>query len=184
MVMVKIPDSILTERLLLRCWKVRDAEKLLPILKSNVDHLKDWILERISALAPLTELKRRLTSFNNDFISQKEFRFAIFLKDEKELFGEVSLFPRSADERVNLNIADRVEIGYWLRSDATGSGYAMEASKAMIELSTSLLKMKRIEIRCDAANVPSVAIPKRLGFILSEIMPVQDLDKMIWFMES
>jgi len=181
---LKVPESILTERLLLRCWKVSDAEKLLPILKSNVDHLKDWIPERVSAPAPLTELKRRLTSFNNDFISQKEFRFAIFSNEEKELFGEVSLFPRSADERVHLNIADRVEIGYWLRSDATGLGYAMEASKAMIELSNSFLKMKRIEIRCDAANVPSAAIPKKLGFILAEIMPDQDPDKMIWFLEG
>jgi RimJ/RimL family protein N-acetyltransferase len=44
--------------------------------------------------------------------------------------------------------------------------------------------MKRIEIRCDAANVPSAAIPKILGFILSEIVPDQDPDKMIWFIES
>ena len=168
----------------MRCWKLRDAEILLPILKSNVDHLKDWIPERVSAPAPVTELKRRLTSFINDFIAQKEFRFAIFSKDEKELLGEVSLFPRSADERVHLNIADRVEIGYWLKADATGFGYAIESTKAMIDISINVLEIKRVEIRCDADNLSSVAIPKKLGFILEEIKPKFDPKKMIWFFKT
>lgn len=180
---MKIPESIFTERLLLRCWKQDDAKELLPILKMNVEHLKDWIPERISSPVPPADLRKRLNSFIIDFDNEKEFRYAIFSIDEKTLLGEVSLFPRSDTKRVKLKDADRVEIGYWLRSDITGRGYATEASKAMIDLSISILKMKRIEIRCDADNLPSAAIPKKLGFILAETKEGADPNKMVWYLE-
>jgi RimJ/RimL family protein N-acetyltransferase len=180
---LKIPKSIFTERLLLRCWNQDDADELLPILKNNIGHLKDWIPERVASPVPLPELKIRLAEFINNFESEKEFRYAIFSLDEKTLLGEVSLFPRSDTKRVNLKDADRVEIGYWLRSDITGRGYATEASKAMMDLSISILKMNRIEIRCDADNLPSAAIPKKLNFILAETKEDADPNKMVWYLE-
>lgn len=94
------------------------------------------------------------------------------------------MFPRSESGRVQLDVADRVEIGYWLRSDVTGKGYATEASKAMMDLSISILKMNRIEIHHEADNLPSASVPKKLGFKLSEKGEGEDESKMVWYYET
>jgi RimJ/RimL family protein N-acetyltransferase len=175
-----VPKSIQTKRLLLRCWESDDAEILSPVLQSNFEHLKEWIPERISKPASLAELELRLSGFKSDFNAGKEWRFAIFTSDEMTLLGEVSLFPRNKDGRVNFEFADRVEIGYWLRSDVTGKGYATEAAEAMFILSKSLKSIKLVEIRCDSENVPSAAVPNRLGFQLAQPDELKP-GKMVWY---
>jgi RimJ/RimL family protein N-acetyltransferase len=59
---------------------------------------------------------------------------------------------------------DHIEIGYWLRQDATGLGFATEAAQAAMDLALSLPGMSRVTIHCDEQNTPSAAVPRRLGF--------------------
>lgn len=167
-------QPIRTERLYLRPWRADDASVLLPILEANVAHLDNWIPAHVSAPAPLDELRARLAGFADDFAGQRSWRFAIFTADGSELLGEVDLFFRSANGRVRLADADRLEIGYWLRSDVTGRGYATEAARAMLALAHTLEGMKHVEIRCDPRNAPSAAVPKRLGFQLAHAGGVAD----------
>jgi RimJ/RimL family protein N-acetyltransferase len=180
---LKIPKSIKTDRLHLRCWKIEYAEELLPILKSNVEHLNGWIPERVSKPVPLKDLRERLSGYENDFISGKAWRFAMFTLKDKVLLGEVDLFPRNESGRANFESADSMEIGYWLRSDETGKGYATEGSQAMMNIASSIPKIKRIEIHHDKANLPSAEIPKRLGFKLSNQKDEKYPDDLIWFYE-
>jgi RimJ/RimL family protein N-acetyltransferase len=58
-----------------------------------------------------------------------------------------------------------MEIGYWLRPDAAGAGYATEAVQLLVRLAFGQLQAERVEIRCDALNLRSAAIPRRLGFV-------------------
>ena len=88
--------------------------------------------------------------------------------DETRLIGEIDLFPRSASGRVHVSDADRAEIGYWIRADESGRGFVTEAARAMIDVARQVDRFAHIEIRCDARNAPSAAVPKRLGFRLSE----------------
>lgn len=162
-----VPDEIRTERLQLRCWRRGDALLLLPVLQANVEHLQSWIPAHVAAPAPLPDLEERLAGFAADFRAGRNWRYGVFAPDEREVFGEISLFPRSAAGRVNLAAADRLEVGYWLRRDVTGRGYATEAARAMLSLAASLPGMSHVEIRCDPRNAASAAIPKRLGFRLA-----------------
>ncbi|HSJ30798.1 MAG TPA: GNAT family N-acetyltransferase [Longimicrobiales bacterium] len=162
-----VPDEIRTERLQLRCWRRGDALLLLPVLQANVEHLQSWIPAHVAAPAPLPDLEERLTGFAADFRAGRNWRYGVFAPDEREVFGEISLFPRSAAGRVNLAAADRLEVGYWLRRNVTGRGYATEAARAMLSLAASLPGMSHVEIRCDPRNTASAAIPKRLGFRLA-----------------
>jgi RimJ/RimL family protein N-acetyltransferase len=57
-----------------------------------------------------------------------------------------------------------IEIGYWLRSDAVGRGVMTAVSRALAVAGFGLDGITRVEIRCDAANTRSAAIPRRLGF--------------------
>ena len=172
-----IPAELRTERLFLRSWRAGDAVDLQPILDANAVHLRRWIPAHVAEPAPLPELRQRLAGFAEDFRSQRNFRYAIFTAPAGLLCGEVSLFPRSATDRVALASADRMEIGYWLRRDVTGRGYATEAATATFQLASSLPGISQVEIRCDPANGASAAVPRRLGFSL---LPAETESLMLW----
>lgn len=161
-----VPCDLRSERLHFRAWQKADAVLLLPVLEANVDHLGDWIPAHVSAPAPVDELELRLAGFADDFQAGRNWRFGIFSADHSAVFGEVSLFPRSAEGRVDFASADRLEIGYWLRRDVTGRGYATEAARAMFGLAIAVPGINTIEIHCDPRNTASAAVPRRLGFRL------------------
>ncbi|MEP7381176.1 MAG: GNAT family N-acetyltransferase [Gemmatimonadota bacterium] len=162
-----VPGELRTARLLLRPWHRDDAERLLPVLESNRAHLGPWIPRRVSEPAPIPELAERLAGFAAEFAASREWRYAMFALEDDRVLGEIALFPRSTTGRVALASADRAEIGYWLREDATGTGLATEAAWAMLALARALPAFGHVEIRCDARNAASAAIPIRLGFTLA-----------------
>jgi RimJ/RimL family protein N-acetyltransferase len=173
-----VPEDLQTTRLKLRRWRRSDAAELLAILEQNLEHLRHWIPERVYAPAPVSDLEERLAGYSADFEAGKAWRFAMLSADSGELLGEVSLFPRSAEGRVSIDAADRVEIGYWLRRDATGHGFASEAVLALMDLAAGLHGIAAVEIWCDVRNAPSAAVPRRLGFIPGE--PSARGSKMVW----
>lgn len=143
-----------------------DAAELAPILEANVAHLTRWIPARVATPAPVPALVGRLESYAAAFDAGREWRYAIVAIVAPRLLGEMSLFPRSEAGRVTFDAedADRIEIGYWLRQDATGQGFATEAAQAAVALALSLPGMSRVTIHCDEQNAPSAALPRRLGF--------------------
>jgi len=67
------------------------------------------------------------------------------------------------------------EIGYWLRSGATGRGVMTAVARALTDLAFSSSNTERVAIRCDVANTASAAVARRLGFTLTDTVdhPVQ-----------
>lgn len=165
---VAVPLELRTERLILRPFSADDAPALQPLLAANVDHLSPWIPEHVWRPLPLAPLAQRLRGFAEAFADNRQWRYAVCLADDGTLVGEVDLFPRNESGRVAFPEADRAEIGYWLRADWTGRGLATEAAAAMLTLARSLPRFTHVIIRCDSRNAPSAAVPRRLGFTLTE----------------
>ena len=162
-----VPIEIRTERLCLRPWRADDAEALHAILVANYEHLAPWIPPRVATPAVVPLLAARLAAFGTEFEANREWRFAMLTSDEQTILGEVDLFPRSAAGRVALPDADRAEIGYWIRADESGHGFVTEAVLAIVDAARRTGRFTHLEIRCDARNEPSAAVPKRLGFELA-----------------
>jgi RimJ/RimL family protein N-acetyltransferase len=162
-----VPAEIRTPRVTLRPWRAEDATRLAPILEANWNHLGPWIPKGVSEPAPVPVLAERLSGFATNFDADIYWRYALLSADEQTVLGEISLFPRAAAGRVHYMDADRAEIGYWLRSDMTGQGLITEAVRAVLAVATSLPKVASVEIRCDPRNLPSAAVPRRLGFSLA-----------------
>lgn len=152
----------------MRRWQPSDAAKLEPILAANWDHLGPWLPIHVAKPAPRAELETRLEGYVADFDADLKWRYGMHSADETDLLGEVDMFPRDANGRVAYENSDRVEIGYWVRSDLTGRGLVTEGVRRMLDLAASLPRVERIEIRCDARNKPSAAIPAKLGFVLAQ----------------
>jgi RimJ/RimL family protein N-acetyltransferase len=64
---------------------------------------------------------------------------------------------------------DALEIGYWLRTGATGRGVVTAAARALTQAALGVHGVTRVEIHCDQANVRSAAVPRRLGYRLDRI---------------
>ncbi len=141
---------------------------MLPILEANRAHIGPWIPARVAEPAPVAELADRLAGFAAAFAEGREWRYGMFALDDGRMLGELSLFPRANGVRVPIEHADHIEIGYWLRADTTGQGLATEAAAAGLNVATRIPRLTRIEIRCDARNIASAAVPRRLGFVLAE----------------
>jgi RimJ/RimL family protein N-acetyltransferase len=175
-----VPNELRTARLVLRRWCEGDAAALEPVLAANFGHLGPWIPKRVAEPASLAVLAERLREFSSAFDAAREWRFGLFAADDDRVLGEVSLFPRDASGRVPFGAAAEIEIGYWLRADETGHGYATEATRATIELASCLPGISHLTIRCDERNAPSAAVPRRLGFRLASTVVEPDSRLQIW----
>jgi ribosomal-protein-serine acetyltransferase len=173
---MSVPAEIQTERLSLRPWRSEDAAALHPILETNWEHLGPWIPARVATPAPIPVLAERLAGFANEFAADREWRYAMLARTDAKVLGEVGLFPRSSTARVPFADADRVELGYWLRLDETGRGIVTEAVRAVLDVAAAIERFTLAEIRCDARNEKSSAVPKRLGFALLETI----VDLQVW----
>ena len=56
------------------------------------------------------------------------------------------------------------EVGYWLRQDLQGRGIVTRAVEAVISMLIIEMGLHRVVIRAATSNLPSRAIPERLGF--------------------
>lgn len=57
----------------------------------------------------------------------------------------------------------RANLGYWLRADATGQGYATRATRLIATYGIEQLDMHRIEIIMSVENEPSRRVAERAG---------------------
>jgi RimJ/RimL family protein N-acetyltransferase len=162
-----VPGEIRSSRIVLRRWRPSHAQRLHPLLESNWEFVRPWIPARAAEPVAMPQLIERLDAFVALFDEDKEWRFGMFAADDDTILGELCLFPRSQWERVPYSDSDRIELGYWLRADRTGQGLVTEAVRAAMTLTATLPRCTRLEIRCDARNAPSGAVPRRLGFVLA-----------------
>ena len=75
----------------------------------------------------------------------------------------VSLFALDRNNR-------RAEVGYALRRDAWGRGYATEAVGAVVAWGFGELGLHRLEADIDPRNTASAAVLTRLGFRLEGVL--------------
>lgn len=144
-----------TPRLVLRCWEEDEAPLFLGAVHASLPELRAWIPWDLDQPAGIDGLEDRFHKFRYDFEAGRQWTYGIFDSQETEALGGVGLYPRVGP--------GALEVGYWLRTDATGRGYVTEAVKAVTREAFAC-GAERVLICCDPLNVPSVAVPRRLGF--------------------
>ena len=101
------------------------------------------------------------------FEADRDWAYLIFERDGEELVGGCGLHPRGEGQ---------AEIGYWVRSDRTGRGYATAAAGALRTVALEYLpRVDSIVIRMDQANGASAAVPPKLGFTLTGEDPLREV---------
>jgi RimJ/RimL family protein N-acetyltransferase len=152
------PYRIETERLLLRCWDPADAPLLGDAVESSLAELREWMPWAHDEPITLDRRIELLRDFRSKFDSGEESIYGIFSPDGSTVLGGTGLHPRVG--------GDALEIGYWIRSSATGAGLGGEAAAAMTRAGLSICGAERMEIRVDPRNARSARIPERLGYTM------------------
>lgn len=157
--MTAIPQEITTDsNLTLRILQPGDAPQLFRLTDTNREHLGKWL-----PWVPFVNVEADSLSFIEtglaDLESSKSFHYGVWLGDQ--LAGVIGAHTWKPDEAF-------LEIGYWLGKDFEGRGVMTQACRALISALFSSNIVRTVQICCDPANQRSAAIPKKLGFKLTE----------------
>ena len=149
------PHEVRTERLILRSARAGDGPALREAIGVSLNEFFPWL--SFSAELSDHETMERVSRLGQEHFQKGEFYVWRVWEPEGLLVGSVDLHS------INHTVPS-CEIGYWLRSDRTGRGLAQEFVTAAIEIAQEVLKVERIEARCDVRNEPSWRLAERLGF--------------------
>lgn len=158
----KFPNQFESERLLIRMPQIEDALDVWTAIHYSQKSLAEW-MPWAKELPKLEDTEETLRLAVADFITRKDLRLHLFLKETGEFIGSSGL------HRINWRVP-KFEIGYWLSSDAEGKGYMTEAVAAITDFAFQALKARRVEIRCDEENMKSRMVAERTGFELEGIL--------------
>jgi RimJ/RimL family protein N-acetyltransferase len=81
---------------------------------------------------------------------------AAVLRSTGQMIGAMTIWHRS-------DAHERGEIGYTLLPRFTGFGFAQEGAVALLHIGFDLLGLHRLEAQCDARNLASARVMKRIG---------------------
>ncbi len=119
-----VAEQISTRRLVLRPWRVEDAESALAIYgTADVSHWLSPVMDSVPDAAAMRLVLQQWTAEDARLISPAG-RWAIERRDDRDLIGGAVLLPLPPD------LVD-IEMGWQLRPDAWRHGYATEAGRAL-----------------------------------------------------
>ena len=155
-------EEFQTERLIIRAPKLEDAEVLWQSVMNSHDALKEW-MPWARDKQTLEQTTINLRQAIADFMTRKDLRLHMFLKETGEFVGSSGLHRIDWDVR-------KFEIGYWIDSKFEGKGLMTEAYVAITDFAFKDLKANRVEVRCDSENVRSRSVAERAGFSVEGIL--------------
>ncbi len=151
-----MPDQLAAGPLDLHRWRPHHLHPLLDAVASSFAELHPW-MPWAGTMPTAAEQRAVLRAGEASFDADREWSYVLIERDSGQLVGAAGLHRRAGPRSV--------EIGYWVRTDRTGRGYATSAARALAEAALAhLAEVDRIEIRMDPANRASAAIPPTLGF--------------------
>ncbi|HEU4427690.1 MAG TPA: GNAT family N-acetyltransferase [Myxococcota bacterium] len=144
-----------TERLLLRSWRLDDAEALV----RHVNHREVW---RNTGALPFPYSRSDAEAFFK-YLAEHPQEIHLAIVPEAEPVGSVGIYLRKGLEQFV------GELGYWLGPSVWGKGYATEAARALSDHVFATTDLQRIEGRVFAWNPASRRVLEKAGFQLEGV---------------
>ena len=145
--------------MLLRCPLPGDGVAVNEALRESWPELTQWMAWAKGDVPDVADSEMRQRQNQVAYKERDEFHFNAYLKETGQFVGKPGLM------RIDKSVP-KAEIGYWMRTGLVGQGLMTEAVAAVTEFAFETLRLVRVEIRCDALNQRSAAIPERLGYRL------------------
>jgi RimJ/RimL family protein N-acetyltransferase len=154
------PEQIELGHLTLVRMTPRDAPAVVTAVNASLAQLRPWMPW---AQVPATpeSIGTFLVNADSQWEDFREFQYLIHDAPTEPIIGCCGLHNRIG--------IGALEIGYWVHADHMGRGVATAAARGLTDAALHLRGVERVEIRCDAANTRSAAIPPKLGYRLDRV---------------
>ncbi|MCF7804065.1 MAG: GNAT family N-acetyltransferase [Candidatus Marinimicrobia bacterium] len=150
------PHRTFTEnRIKIRPYREDDLKKLYEAAKESVEEVYPWLPWCHPAYSK-EDSEAWIDHATQSWEDKTEFNFAIFAEDESRLLGGVGLNQIDQPHKV-------ANLGYWVRSSATGQSIATTASLMTARFAFEELEFNRIEIVMSVDNVASQQVAEKIG---------------------
>ena len=147
--------ELVTDRLLLRPWQLEDAEHALDVYgDGRVARWLDPAMDRVSDLSGMRLVLQQWMGEAERLVPPAG-RWAIELKDSHRVIGGAILLPLPPGD-------EDLEMGWQLRPDAWGNGYATEAGRSLARWAFTK-GLDEIFAVARSANDRAVATARRIG---------------------
>jgi RimJ/RimL family protein N-acetyltransferase len=153
-----VPIPITTPRLILRPPQSGDGAELTRAVQETWDSLNQWMpwaADQDTITDAFYESWAREQAAL--FIRRDNLGLLAFDRDTGRLIGSTGL------HRIDWELGN-FEIGYWVRQDDQGQGYATEIANALTRYALQALKARTVLISHAEGNDKSRSVIKRLGF--------------------
>jgi RimJ/RimL family protein N-acetyltransferase len=157
-ILIDLPDVLEGPRVLLRSWRRGDGQTLWEAIDGSREHLAPWMPWVDDTRNPDDAEEYAIRSWAR-WQLREDLAVGVFDRASGRVLGASGL------HRIDWTIR-RFEIGYWLRADAEGHGYMLEATQLLTRLAFEQLDAGRVEIRMDTNNIRSRRVAERLGYPL------------------
>jgi len=143
------------DAILLRAFRLDDAEAIYEAVVESKQQLSRWLSwchDKYAIADTIEFLKKRGEAFEKD----DEYAFAIVERSGGRFVGATGV--NQLDKA-----ALRANLGYWLRTAATGRGYATQSTLLLARWAFETLGIERIEIVAATGNRESQRVAARAG---------------------
>jgi [ribosomal protein S5]-alanine N-acetyltransferase len=157
-----------TPRLRLREFVPQDVDTLLAVLGDPV------AMQYYPAAFDRREVEEWIERNRSRYESDGYGLWAMLLKNSGELIGDCGCFLRDVAGR------DEIEIGYHVRRDLWGNGYATEAAQACMQYAFTKLGVDRVISLIRPENVQSIRVAEKNGLTCEKIIFWRGYDHCIY----
>jgi RimJ/RimL family protein N-acetyltransferase len=145
------------ERLIVRPYHEDDVPLLFEAVRESIPEVSPWLgwcHENYSIVESREFIQSRAAKAQGD----EWYSFGVFDRNDGRFLGGVGL-----------NFINRVHqfgnLGYWVRTSATGKGVASRASRLVARFGLEELGLHRIEIVAAVSNVASQRVAEKMGAV-------------------
>lgn len=150
------PGTLSGSRVVVRPYRDQDAPALYTVIDSSRDHLRPWF-PWVDIYTQPSDALQYIRQCQSQTLLRQDFTLGMFRHDG-EFLGGTGLHVHSWT-------VPAFEIGYWVRPEAEGQGYAGEAVRLQTRYAFEAMAAERVMIRCDARNERSRRVAERAGFV-------------------
>jgi ribosomal-protein-alanine N-acetyltransferase len=147
--------EIKTERLILRRFRITDAEDALKYWLSYPMVTYRYMLDK--AYTDIEGVNELLTQWINRYASDNIYKWAIEERASCACIGDIYLWDFNTDDV-------SCEMGYALSESHKGMGYMTEACKAVINFTFEKLNADKINVCTRSSNIGSQRVIAKCGF--------------------
>jgi RimJ/RimL family protein N-acetyltransferase len=162
-----MPIIARTKRLCLRTWKRGDGKRFAELCNTPV------VMKYLGGVQSQRSLREDVAWFGECFDSYGHTLWVVERLEDGAFLGFAGLDKLlSSSGMVPDHLDGQVEIGWRLREDAWGQGYATEAAAVSLDIAFRILRITHVISRAAAGNLGSIRIMEKLGMFPSRQLEV------------